>query len=106
MSPSGLVARKLEDAALVIVASPAYLRGRRKPRTAEDLQRHECLPFVQPNTGQPVPWLICQDGRIVELLPEWGGASRPFSLLYSADRHKPLRVRVLIEYLVAKLSTR
>lgn len=148
---SGLVARKLEDAALVIVASPAYLRGRRKPRTAEDLQRHECLPFVQPNTGQPVPWLICQDGRIVdlaitgrlrctddilgpvtlvregagvlqtyrflveddlregrlvELLPEWSGASRPFSLLYSADRHKPLRVRVLIEYLVAKLSTR
>jgi len=47
-----------------------------------------------------------REGRLVELLPEWSGASRPFSLLYSADRHKPLRVRVLIDYLVAKLSTR
>lgn len=47
-----------------------------------------------------------REGRLVELLPKWSGASRPFSLLYSADRHKPLRVRVLIGYLVAKLSTR
>lgn len=145
---SGLVSRKLEDAALVIVASPKYLRGRRKPRNAEDLLQHECLPFVQPNTGQPVPWLVWQkdrfvelaitgrlrctddilgpltlaragagvlqtyrflveddlrEGRLVELLPEWGGASRPFSLLYPADSHKPLRVRVLIDYLVANL---
>lgn len=145
---SGLVSRKLEDAALVIVASPTYLRGRRKPRKAEDLLLHECLPFVQPNTGQPVPWLVWQkdrfvelaitgrlrctddvlgpvtlaragagvlqtyrflveddlrEGRLIELLPEWGGASRPFSLLYPADSHKPLRVRVLIDYLVANL---
>ena len=147
---SALVARKLEDAALVIVASPAYLRGRRRPRTVDDLQQHECLPFVQPNTGQTVPWLVQQEGRIVELavtgrlrctddilgpvtlaragagvlqtyrflveedlregrlvelLPGWAGASRPFSLLYPADSHKPLRVRVLIDYLVARLST-
>lgn len=147
---SGLVARKLEDAALAIVASPVYLRGRRKPRTVDDLLQHECLPFVQPNTGQTVPWLVRQDGRIVELavtgrlrctddilgpvtlaragagvlqsyrflvdedlregrlvelLPEWAGASRPFSLLYPADSHKPFRVRALIDYLVANLST-
>lgn len=147
---SGLVARKLEDAALVIVASTAYLRGRRKPRTVEDLLQQECLQFVQPNTGQPVPWLVRRDGRIVELavtgrlrctddilgpvtlaragagvlqtyrflveadlregrlvelLPDLAGASRPFSLLYQADGHKPLRLRVLIDYLVANLST-
>ena len=148
---SGLVARKLEDAALVIVASPAYLRGRRRPRALEDLHEHECLPFVQPNTGQPVPWMVRQegrftevavtgrlrctddilgpvtlvragagvlqtyrflveddirDGRLVELLPQCAGASRPFSLMYPADRHKPLRVRVLIDFLVEKLATR
>jgi DNA-binding transcriptional LysR family regulator len=146
---SGLIARKLEDAALVIVASPAYLRGRRQPRSADDLLQDECIQFVQPNTGQPVPWLVQQDGRIVEfaatgrlrcmddilgpvtlaragagvlqtyrflveddlregrlieLLPEFAGASRPFSLLFPADSHKPLRVRVLIDYLVAHLS--
>lgn len=146
---SGLVARKLEDAAMVIVASPAYLRGRRKLRDVDDLSQHECIQFVQPNTGQPVPWLVRQDGRfvelavagrlrctddvlgpvtlarsgagvlqtyrflvdddlregrLVELLPELAGASRPFSLLYPADRHKPLRLRVLIDFLVARLS--
>ncbi len=147
---SGLVARKLEDAALAIVASPAYLRSRRKPRAPSDLLQHECLPFVQPNTGQPVPWLLWHEGRLVELavtgrlrclddilgpltlaragagvlqtyrflveedlrtgglvelLPETAAASRPFSLLYPAERHKPLRVRVLIDYLVKHLST-
>lgn len=45
-----------------------------------------------------------RDGRLLELLPELAGASRPFSLLYPANRHKPLRVRVLIDYLMAKLS--
>lgn len=30
-------------------------------------------------------------------LPELAGASRPFSLLYPANRHMPLRVRVLID---------
>ncbi|MFY7857981.1 MAG: LysR family transcriptional regulator [Rubrivivax sp.] len=146
---SGLVARKLEDAALVIVAAPSYLRGRRKPRTPADLSQHECLPFVQPNTGQPVPWALrqgeqivevpvsgrlrCTDdilgpvtlaragagvlqtyrflveddlqaGRLLELLPDCAGASRPFSLLYSAASHRPLRVRVLIDYLMNKLA--
>ncbi len=146
---SGLVARKLEDAALVVVASPGYLRRRRKPRSVDELLQHECIGFVQPNTGQSVPWLFQQgdqiveravsarirctddilgpvtlaragagvlqtyrflveedlrDGRLVELVPDWAGASRPFSLLYPADSHKPLRVRVLIDYLVASLA--
>lgn len=148
---SGLVARKLEDAALVVVASPDYLRKRRKPRSLDDLQRHDCIGFVQPNTGQPVPWLFregdaiveravssrlrcsddilapvtlaragagvhqtyrflveaeLRDGRLVELVPEWAGASRPFSLLYPADSRKPLRVRVLIDFLVTHFAAR
>lgn len=146
---SSLVARKLEDAPLVIAASPAYLRRRRALREPQDLRQHECIQFVLPSTGQPVPWLLRQDGRIaehvtdghlsciddilgpvtlaragagvvqtyrflveadleagrlVELLPEYAGASRPFSLLYPAHRHMALRVRVLIDFLVDKLS--
>lgn len=148
---SGLVARKLEDAALVVVAAPAYLHRRRKPRTVDDLAQHECLQFAHPGTGQPVPWLLqyggrtvehactgrlrCADdilgpvtlaragagvlqtyrflvdddlraGRLVELLPDCAGASRPFSLLYPANRHMPLRVRVLIDHLTACLAPR
>jgi len=38
------------------------------------------------------------------VLQAYSGASRPFSLLYPGNRHMPLRVRVLIDYLVAKLG--
>ena len=147
---SGLVARKLEDAALTIVAAPAYLRGRPPLRQLEDLRHHDCLPFVHPNSGQLVPWLVRQDdrlvevavtgrlrcaddilapvtlaragggvlqtyrflveddvraGRLVELLPACAGASRPFSLLYPAGHHRPLRVRVVIDFLMERLAT-
>ncbi len=146
---SGLVARKLEDAALVIVAAPAYLHRRRRPRSLADLSQHECIQFIQPSTGLAVPWLLqqggtltehavtgrlrCSDdilgpvtlaragagivqtyrflvaddlhaGRLVELLPEFAGASRPFSLMYPAHRHMPRRVRVLIDHLLAHLA--
>ncbi len=52
---SGLVARKLEDATLLLVASPEYLRRMGAPQTLEDLQRHMCLPFVMPRTGRIAP---------------------------------------------------
>ena len=145
---SRLVARKLEDADLVIVASPAYLRRRKRPRNEHDLTGHPCVQFLLPRSGQPVPWLLrrdghdfewptqgplrcvddllatvtlaragagvlqtyrfiveqdLRDGTLVELLPELAGASRPFSLLYPANRHMPLRVRVFIDFLIDKL---
>ncbi len=55
---SGLVARRLEDAALVIVASPGYLREAGRPRSLADLESHECVQFVLPSSGQSVPWLV------------------------------------------------
>jgi DNA-binding transcriptional LysR family regulator len=146
---SSLVARKLEDAALVIVASPAYMRRRKRPRSEHELASLSCIQFLLPRTGQPVPWLLqregqdfewptqgplrcaddilatvtlaragagvlqtyrfivdqdLRDGTLVELLPELAGASRPFSLMYPAHRHMPLRVRVFIDFLVARLG--
>jgi DNA-binding transcriptional LysR family regulator len=59
---SGLVARKLEDAALCLVASPDYLRRAGAPASLGDLQRHACLPFVMPSTGRIAPWLF-KDGE-------------------------------------------
>lgn len=66
---SGLVGRKLEDAALLLVAAPEYLQRRGTPRTLEDLQQHLCLPFVMPRTGRLAPWLFCDGGRDVEWVP-------------------------------------
>ncbi len=146
---SGLIARRLEDAELVVVAAPGYLRRHGTPRTLESLKDHECVQFFLPSTGLPVPWLLrdkgselefvtpsalrctddvlglpalarhgggltqtfrfavehdLQQGTLKEVLAGFGGASRPFSLLYPAHRHMPQRVRVLIDFLVEKLA--
>ncbi|HEL3005554.1 TPA: LysR family transcriptional regulator [Stenotrophomonas maltophilia] len=66
---SGLVGRKLEDAPLLLVAAPDYLRRRGTPQTLDDLQQHLCLPFVMPRTGRLAPWIFLDDGRDVDWLP-------------------------------------
>ncbi|MBV8124375.1 MAG: substrate binding domain-containing protein, partial [Paucibacter sp.] len=144
------IARKLEDAELVMVASPAYLARHGKPRNLDDLERHECIQFELPSTGRRIPWPVRRDGAVVdmettgslvctedvlgittlaragagiaqnyrfiveqdlargdlvELLPEHGGTSRPFFLLYPHARHLSLRVRTLVDFLMEKLNT-
>ena len=66
---SGLVARKLEDASLLLVASPDYLHRRGKPQTLEELQRHQCLPFIMPRTGRIAPWVFHDEGRDIDWMP-------------------------------------
>lgn len=145
---SGLVARKLMDAELVVAAAPAYLRRAGKPRKLEDLAAHECIQFLLPRTGQRVAWEFRRDGEdveietpgsytctddvlavatlaragaglvqthrfilaedlargtLVEVLQPFGGRARPFSLIYPATRHMPLRVRVFIDFLAERV---
>jgi DNA-binding transcriptional LysR family regulator len=145
---SSLIARKLEDAELVLVASPAYLKRAGKPRTLDDLNQHECIQFELPSTGRRIPWTFTVDGApadvptggglccaedvlgivtlaragaglvqtyryiveqdlkrgdLVELLPEHGGTSRPFILLYPHARHLSLRVRTFVDFLLSKM---
>lgn len=147
---SGLVARKLMDAELVVAAAPAYLRRAGRPKKLEDLAGHECIQFLLPRTGQRVAWefrrdgedveietpgsytcaddvlavatlaragaglvqthrFILQDdlarGTLVEVLQPFGGRARPFSLIYPATRHMPLRVRVFIDFLAQKMGS-
>ncbi|CAG2159971.1 LysR family transcriptional regulator [Cupriavidus numazuensis] len=53
---SNLIARKLEDAELVVVATPEYLRRAGKPASPDDLPRHECIQFERPSSGRRIPW--------------------------------------------------
>lgn len=69
---SGLVARKLMDAELVVVATPAYLKRAGRPRTPGDLAAHECIQFVLPSTGQRVPWQFVVDGAHVDVETDGG----------------------------------
>jgi DNA-binding transcriptional LysR family regulator len=142
---SGLVARRLLEDPLVVVAAPGYLQRRGLPRQLEDLSEHDCIQFVLPSSGQRVPWqfraqgrdvdletsgalrcsgdvlaqvslagagvglaqvsrhmveLELQSGALVEVLQDFSGRTRPFSLLYPADRHMPQRVRVVVDFLL------
>jgi DNA-binding transcriptional LysR family regulator len=42
-------------------------------------------------------------GRLVEVLAGFGGRARPFSIIYPATRHMPLRVRAFIDHLLASV---
>jgi DNA-binding transcriptional LysR family regulator len=148
---STLVARKLEDSELVLVAAPSYLKRAGKPKSLDDLQNHDCIQFELPSTGRKIPWIFTvqgetidvattggytcaedvlgsvtlaragaglsqtyryiveqdlQRGDLVELLPEHGGTSRPFFLLYPHARHLSLRVRSLVDFLTEELTVR
>lgn len=66
---SGLVARKLEDAALCLVASPEYLHRNGTPGNLEDLASHTCVSFVMPSSGRVAPWVFRVDGEDVDWPP-------------------------------------
>lgn len=60
---STMVARHVEDAALVVVASPAYLKRAGLPRKLADLAKHDCIQFELPSSGRQIPWIFSEDGR-------------------------------------------
>lgn len=146
---SNLIARKLEDAELVLVAAPSYLQRAPVLQTLADLERHDCIQFERPSTGRRIPWTFMVDGKevdivtdggyccsedvlavatlarggaglvqtyrfvveqalqqgeLVELLPQFGGSTRPFILLYPHARHLSLRVRTFVDFMVKHLS--
>ena len=55
---SALVARKLLETRVLTVASPAYLRRHGRPATPQELgeDRHACIDFRDPVSGQPYAW--------------------------------------------------
>src|SRR5471032_3283454 len=55
---SRLVAYKLEDALLGVFGTPEYLKKRGTPRSPDELEAHDCIQYVSPNTGRPMTWLF------------------------------------------------
>ncbi|WP_336937316.1 LysR family transcriptional regulator [Acinetobacter modestus] len=147
---SNLIARQLEQAELIVVASQEYLKQFGTPQSLEDLQHHQCIQFVLPSTGKNVPWLFksnqqlieyqsagnirCLDdilgtvtlakhstgllqtyrfivekelknGDLIEVLSEFSGTSRPFSLLYPSKKHESFHIRVFIDFLLKELKS-
>jgi DNA-binding transcriptional LysR family regulator len=65
LKSSSLVARKLGETALVIVAAPSYLARRGTPETLADLERHDRLGFgyVRAVDG----WPLMEEGKVTVL---------------------------------------
>jgi len=148
---SRLIAHKLEDASVGIFATPDYLARRGVPQDLEDLKQHDCLQFVLPSTGRPMPWMFHVDGEavdlaagsrlqvlddaqgciswgmgggglfqtydfiaapavkagtLVEVLQEYRGRSRQFSVIYPQNRHISARVRAFVDFMRQHLTVR
>jgi len=64
VADSRLVARLLGHIGFVTCAAPAYLKRHGKPKTPEDLDRHNCLAYSHMHTGRLREWQFCKDGRV------------------------------------------
>ena len=62
-----LIARKLEDSELIVVATPTYLQNMGIPVMLEDLKKHNCIEFELPSTGRKILWHFCKKGKPIEL---------------------------------------
>lgn len=64
LADSSLIARKLADISIMVVASPHYLARRGTPRTAAELSHHDCLGFTLSETGGVRTWSFGANGEI------------------------------------------
>ncbi len=65
---NGLVATRLADMGLSIVASPEYLRKNGTPKKPEDIHSHQCMVFPIP--GFSSDWLFRDEtGKVVAIKP-------------------------------------
>jgi DNA-binding transcriptional LysR family regulator len=69
LDDSTLIAKRIDQQELVLVASPAYLAARGTPRRIEDLSGHAAIVFRLPSSGRDRPWQLRQRGQPVELAP-------------------------------------
>ncbi|KRB83781.1 LysR family transcriptional regulator [Duganella sp. Root198D2] len=70
LKDSGMIARKLEDAQLVLVCSPEYVQRRGLPRDIDALSTHDCLTFLLPSTGRSFPWQFMRADEELDWPPE------------------------------------
>jgi len=64
---STLVARKLIEAPVLTVASPAYIERYGRPNHPTELEQHRCLQFINPYSGKPYEWEFVRDTETIEV---------------------------------------
>lgn len=69
LDDSALAARPFARHVLIVVASPAYLAQRGRPRRLADLERHDCILARLPSSGRERPWRLRVEGRVMDFVP-------------------------------------
>lgn len=64
---SQLIMYPLATARLMVCTAPDYLKRYGKPKTPDDLQFHNCLNFVMPQTGRVRDWVFHCEGQQVQI---------------------------------------
>ncbi|QTF08461.1 LysR family transcriptional regulator [Brenneria izadpanahii] len=64
LTDSRLLARKLGDFNMLLVASPAYLERAGVPRQPTDLTQHVCLHYRFPNSGKLETWPLVNEADL------------------------------------------
>ena len=72
LQDSTLVARRFDTQALMLVASPDYLKRHGTPRAVEDLAGHRHIVFRMPSSGRQRPQQFSIKGQVASLLPDRG----------------------------------
>ncbi|TIU04467.1 MAG: LysR family transcriptional regulator, partial [Mesorhizobium sp.] len=62
LTDTGLIARKIANLPIVLVASPAYVERRGRPASIEDLQSHDFVRYQM--AGRPYPVTLA-DGTVI-----------------------------------------
>ncbi|WP_298235365.1 LysR family transcriptional regulator [uncultured Azohydromonas sp.] len=69
LEDSSLVARRIDQQALVLCASPAYLDAHGTPGDVAALSMHTAIAFRMPSSGRLRPWQFRDGERVVEMAP-------------------------------------
>jgi DNA-binding transcriptional LysR family regulator len=62
---ASLISRKLADVRVLTVASPEYLARRGRPKSPQDLSKHDCIDLRDPETGRAYDWEFHRKSRIL-----------------------------------------
>jgi DNA-binding transcriptional LysR family regulator len=68
LADSSLIAKKLEDAQWVLVASPHYLESKGSVNTAAELERHDAVLFSPQSKIRP--WYLASGGKTIHVRPQ------------------------------------
>jgi len=78
---SSLVAQRLSGTRMVVAASPAYLRGKKRPKVPQDLAEHDCLVF---GAAEKAVWTFVDGRRQIDVEVKGPLCANNFFLLREA----------------------